>query len=102
MIEILDKTGRVIRRSKNLRGILDHARREYVVEARVEHDPADLPLQRRDGYRVTFVYGNGDSAVAHFADWRVFIQWIHNRRSWGMQRVGNWRWRANHMLESKP
>lgn len=100
MIEI-ERDGKVIHTSQNLRGVIEHARRVYVVSVHVEHDDKGRPISALDGggYQVTFQFGNGDVCHTEFADWRVLVQWIKARRSWDMQRVGNWRWRANHAID---
>lgn len=77
MSEIMDSTGKVIRRSRNLRGLLDHARRVEVASVAV------LLMPDRPGYydyRVGYV--NGDKAGAVFADWRVAADFTAARRSW--------------------
>lgn len=77
MSVILNSAGQVIRRSRNLRGLLDHARRSEVISVAVMLKP------ERPGYydyRVTFA--NGDSATDVFADWRVAADFTAARRTW--------------------
>lgn len=73
-IRIYDIRGRIVRRSQNLRGILDHARRFEVVT---------ISAYESEGkYKVRFGFSNDDWARVEFADWRVLVDWIRARRSW--------------------
>jgi len=67
-IEIKNDAGVTIRRSKNLRGIMDHARRF----AR----PCQL---RQDGHDLYVTFANGDTCKATFADSGVLSSWISAR-----------------------
>lgn len=77
MTIVYDHTGAIIARSKNLRGLLDHARRVPPVSARLVRFSYDGPYQLR------VKFSNGSYAIAPFADWRVAADWIKARRSWG-------------------
>lgn len=71
-------SGKIIRRSRNLRGLLDHARRTAVLSAYVrncDHGEADLIVQ----------YANGNFGTAHFASFAVCRDWVRSRRSWGLK-----------------
>lgn len=83
MIEIYAPDGNVIHRSRNLRGVLDHARRSWVAEAVAE------PLPRGKGLlRVTF--GDGGTCVTEFASFAVLCTWLRARRSWaGCRRIAH-------------
>lgn len=76
MIQIV-KHGEVIHKSRNLRGILDHARRE----------PVDTIIAIRrgdDSASVRFIFYDKSRANVEWASWLVLCQWIQSRhRSWG-------------------
>jgi hypothetical protein len=90
---IMDRTGQVIRRSRNLAGLRDHARRFEVVSvevkdtdgrnaevyAEIKRTHGEYP-NRRYEYLVT--YTNGDIGRDFFADWRVAADFTANRRTW--------------------
>jgi len=83
--QIQDQNGNVIARSKNLRGILDRARRFTVDEVHChELRPfaSDLPE-----YSVEFHYSDKSIGFATFASWRVLAQFIRSRRSWRVNRI---------------
>ena len=82
MIEIRNPQGQVIRRSRNLRGIGDHARRTWLAEA------VASPAQDGRGLlQVTF--GDGTTCRTEFASYQVLCIWLHARRSWaGVRRIG--------------
>ena len=76
---------RPVKRSRNLRGILDYARVSPVVSVdcqRVVREPltGGLPV-----YSVTFIFDNGAIGESDWQDWRVLVQWIKARRSWDVQ-----------------
>jgi len=66
------------RRSKNLRGLLDHARRvDPIAASLVENAPgAKAP------YELTVYFANHDAAFSDWQDWRVAARWLAARRSW--------------------
>lgn len=83
MIEIRNKAGRAIRRSRNLRGVLDYARDVSSVQSVViacDHKAGNYPL--------VFRFFDGSTCEATFADWRVAAAFLLARRSW---RFGDWR-----------
>lgn len=83
MIEIRNKAGRVIRRSRNLRGVLDYARAVSGVQSVV------VACDHRAGvYPLAFRFFDGSTCEAPFADWRVAADFLLRRRSW---RFGDWR-----------
>ena len=81
MTLIYDKTGAIVRRSRNLRGLLEHARRVVPVSARLERLHSSGP--DTGFYRLCVRFHNGDIAVSPFSDWRVAADWCRSRRSWG-------------------
>ena len=74
--------GRIIRRSKNLRGMRDYARVARVV--RVFANPC--PKNPYNG-KLQVVYANGAVSCAHFADYACMLEWLCNRRTW---RTAKW------------
>jgi len=78
-VEIKDSDGSVIRRSRNLRGILDHARVQGVEYVRVDRD-------LRDGGAIVKV-GFWDRATARtkFASYQVAVEFVKARRSWNLK-----------------
>jgi hypothetical protein len=78
-VTIYTASGKAIRASKNLRGILDYARRSPVDSVRLEPWP-DEPGY----YAVHFKFYDGANAVTKWADWRVCADWLRSRRSWGL------------------
>lgn len=73
---IYNEEGEQIRESRNLRGLLDHARR--VAPVSIHCGPPDS-----QGYSViTVFFANCDYAVTNWADWRVAADWFRSRRSW--------------------
>lgn len=88
---IRNQYGETIRRSRNLRGILDHARRVPVSGAVLQSvNRAMIPELREmcnksygAKYLLTVKYDNGDRGYSPFQDWRVCADWLAARRSWG-------------------
>lgn len=77
-VEIRDALGRVIRTSKNLRGILRYPGSRslvYIKEVRV------TPLERLKG-RLEVTWSDGAYAVTEFASHSVLCDWLRSRRSW--------------------
>lgn len=74
----------LVKRSRNLRGILDYARVSPVQSIdcqRLISETSDARL-----YSVTFLYDNGAIGESDWNDWRVLVHWIKARRSWDVQR----------------
>ena len=81
MIEIVASDGTVMHRSKNLRGVLDHARRSWVEEAVAYPAPEGRGL-----LKVT--YGDGCRCRTEFGSFQVLCDWLRARRSWaGSRRI---------------
>lgn len=74
-VEIYNIHRKRIRTSRNLRGILDHARRV----------PVDYAVATRDsdgGAILSIIFTNGDYTRTSFASYTVARNWINSRRSW--------------------
>lgn len=80
---VYDRFGKTVRRSRNLRGIIEHYRKnpdDLVVKVIEHSDYGD--------YDVTFYWPNlGFTAKARWNDWRVLLGWLASRRSWSIDRV---------------
>jgi hypothetical protein len=75
MIEIHNQHGKVIHRSRNLRGILDHARRVGLWAANA--------YPQEDGKGMLCVtFADASRCEAQFASYQVLCQWLCARRSW--------------------
>lgn len=76
MIEIKDRAGQVVKRSKNLRGILDYSSRcTFVRVLRV------IASRKPNGAGLLRVEWSNDVFVeADFACYRVLCHWINARR----------------------
>jgi len=82
MVEICNSQGQVIRRSRNLRGILDHARRTWIEEA------SAAPAQEGKGI-LSVTFGDRSTCTTEFASYEVLCWWLRSRRSWsGVRRIG--------------
>lgn len=76
-VEICSTSGAVVRRSVNLRAILDHARRTPVFRATCHRDS--------DGGAIVFIeFNSGEWSRVSFADYTVAKRWVKSRRSWGL------------------
>lgn len=73
-MEIRNERGEVIRRSRDLRGLLDHARREVPYCATL--------AECAEGYALTVYFTNGDRADSPFADPTVCAEFLAARRTW--------------------
>jgi hypothetical protein len=71
------KDGKVIRTSRNLRGMRDYARVSPIVEVATMKDP-QLPSRGI----LTVVYQDGAKCSASFASYSIMIDWVRARRSW--------------------
>ena len=70
--------GHIVRRSQNLRGVLDYARDTSRVESVTiihEETPAGFP--------VLFTFRNGATCSTHFGDATAAAEFLRSRRSWG-------------------
>ena len=81
-IHVTDSTRtRTLMRSKNLRAVLRYASKSEVQCISVDLS-VNYPGDPKNGYAVTFFYYDGAQALTHWADWRVLLDWIAQRRSW--------------------
>jgi hypothetical protein len=78
-VRVTDRLHRVSRRSKNLRAVLEHARKHVVTVVEVR--------QVGEYYGVAFHFEGGDTALTCWSDWRVLADWLKARRSWGPDRI---------------
>ena len=81
----IHKGGRLIRTSRNLRGILAYARVSPVASVDCQRLESETDGGRL--YSVTFLYDDGAVGQSDWADWRVLAQWLKARRSWDVGRV---------------
>lgn len=75
---ISDMHGRTIKRSQNLRGVLEFARANpcNVVELRA------LEGEQSGFYGVAFHFEGGAHSYHVWSDWRVLMDWLRSRRTW--------------------
>jgi len=71
----ITKNGKVIRRSKNLRGIIDYARCSPVAKVDGVFDP-DNEVRGI----LTVEYSDGCTSKASFASYHIMVDWVRNRR----------------------
>jgi hypothetical protein len=75
MVVITNTQGQVVHRSRNLRGIVDHARRVGLASA-----CADPSTDGRGRLCVTFA--DATSSRVEFASYTALCNWLHARRAW--------------------
>lgn len=80
MIEII-RNGRTVAKSRNLRGILDYARKSPVRKATVS-----CYNRERTG-NVYILFEDGSECRTEFAGYIVAVEWIRARRSWQLEAV---------------
>ena len=80
---IIEKNGQIIRKSINLRGMLDYARISPV--KRVEL----TPLDKASG-RLRVIYDDGAVTSAHFASFKIMVDFVRNRRTWRCAEIVNY------------
>ena len=73
---LIHKNGATVKRSRNLRGILDYARENPVVKASVVVNPDESA-------DIVFTFLDGAKSLVHFQSNQVFLDWVLRRRSWG-------------------
>lgn len=76
MTVIYNPAGEVIRQSGNLRGLLDHARREVPQAAVLSELPGD------NGHVLQVYFANGDRAESDYASATVCAEFLAARRTW--------------------
>ncbi len=91
-IRIHAPAGNIIRTSRDLRGLLDHARRTEPLSARLEPHP------RCPGHSLlTVTFESGETCTSKWADWRVCADWLQARKSWPrLQVTGPAEWVARY------
>jgi len=82
---LIGKQGQIVSQSRNLRGLLDYARRHPVVW--IETQP--LTWVSRDGRplwpagaRLYLRFADGAEAMTYFSSYAVLQDWIKARRTW--------------------
>lgn len=79
-VEIYNVRHERIRTSRNLRGILDHARRVPVERVSAMCDS--------DGGAILHIeFNNGDYSRVSFASYIVARKWVHSRHSWQLEQM---------------
>jgi hypothetical protein len=73
VVTIQNAAGKTIHTSKNLRGLLDHMRREMVREIHI------CPLIIGGGL-LSVIFENGDSCAVEFADYAVLRHWVIGKK----------------------
>lgn len=68
-------SGGMIRQSRSLRALLEHARQEAPTSARLDSVGGGQ-------YRLTINFVDGSVGVSVWQDWRVCADWLAVRRSW--------------------
>ncbi len=77
MINIRDRDMKLIRNSRNLRGVLEHSKRHEVVRIdlwRHRHDAPDGSVQ------IGMEWDDGSSTIFEFASYAVACKWFAVRR----------------------
>lgn len=74
---IYDMNGSIVRKSHNLRGMLEHPNK-----ARTWVKSVQLDRIGAHGGKLTVIYGNGDHTSTVFADFAVMLDFVMWRNSW--------------------
>jgi hypothetical protein len=82
MTVTINLNGNLVASSKNLRGILDYARKVPV------HRVAIYRNLNGDGL-LCVTFDNGANCQTTFASYTVCIDWVKSRRSWGLTCLSN-------------
>lgn len=69
--------GATVKRSRNLRGLLDYGRKSNPVKVETRKDPR-VP----EGADLRVTYADGATGHAHFRSHGICIDWVRNRRAW--------------------
>ena len=72
---IRDKDGNIIRRSKNLRGVLEYARTHIISKIGADR------IGKEEG-KLMVLFHDGASYETNFASFGALKQWIRARRGW--------------------
>jgi hypothetical protein len=84
------KEGACVARSRNLRGILDYARRSPVAHIETSMGYDGSPVRGL----VLVKYADGAHCLTDFASYHIMIDWLRGRRSW---RGATWTHRGEDM-----
>jgi hypothetical protein len=79
---VVDLCRNVLMTGEGLRPVLRYARRHHVTAIRV-----DISVVRPSHYAVTFYFDDHAQCVTTWADWRVLLDWLVERRSWAPDRI---------------
>lgn len=79
MVEIF-KDGKRVSHSKNLRGILDYARKHGVAKVLIMEN-----LASEFGGTLNIIFGDGATVTTNFNSYKVLESWIAARRSWNLK-----------------
>lgn len=71
----INKGGRVLHRSRNLRGMLDYARVSNVIRVDLAEDGPVRGV-------LTVEYADGAISSVTFASYHIMIDFVRNRRTW--------------------
>ena len=77
---MIENNGRIVRKSKNLRGILDYSRSCSVVRVELTKLPDDAGS-------MLVIFHNGATSRANFASFSIMQRWVDSRRSWNCEIV---------------
>lgn len=72
-VTIQNKEGKTIHTSQNLRGLLEHMRRESVMEIHIRR-------LEMGGGGILVLFNNGDSCSTEFSSYRVLRHWVISRK----------------------
>lgn len=89
---------------KNLAVVMRYARKSPVYRVRV-----DVSVNNPTQYAVTFYFDDQTHCLTIWNDWRVLLDWVLARRSWGVDRVyfahpglcTDWSWPAISTLRKR-
>lgn len=79
---VIHKEGRVVSRTRNLRGVIDYARRHGVKRA------SAYAKGEGRGF-IAFHFADGAESRVDFESYVVAWRWIESRRSWGLSLAGH-------------
>lgn len=86
-IQIMDQSGKVVRRSRNLRGIVEHLRNRLIRSVTIRQ--LNTGVVRDDG-ELCIIWEDGTRVVTTFASFSVLCDWVC-ARTWmeGVQATVN-------------
>lgn len=82
----IELNGKVVARSRNLRGLLDYARKHFIHR---------VAVYKQNGHGRLYVeFENGAQCRHMFEDYSVLVGWVLSRRSWfrnhGLEQGDHW------------